>query len=185
MDRLSLTRLPAVAVLAAAVALSCTADPSAIFEDLGLIGAGLDYPHSPEQLARRREADYRPCLNAYARVDAAKRRLFAWGHERALQRTLETIAAACSEAEVEIACQGAVSALAFFSSSEDDTAIRDFLSNAPPAVVARMYGLDGAWLSNRHDPALWRAWIDQSGQLSAEDKEALQRRLDAGKRSEF
>ncbi|WP_020505699.1 hypothetical protein [Lamprocystis purpurea] len=29
----------------------------AIFEDLGLISAGLDYPHSPEQLARCREAD--------------------------------------------------------------------------------------------------------------------------------
>jgi urate oxidase len=170
-----------IAVLISGIVLSCTNGSSTIFHDLGLIGAGLDYPYSQEQLSRCQEVEDERCLETYERVKSAKKRLFKRGRTEALQMTLNTISKECAGGEIPISCRGAIIALYFFSLSEDDTKIREFLALSPNQVFVKTYEVDNIWMSIRQDKTRWREWIMQAPQLTSKEKAAFLRNLDIEK----
>lgn len=171
----------ATAVLISGIVLSCTNGSSTIFDDLGLIGAGLDYPYSQEQLSRCQQVEDKRCLETYERVKSAKKRLVKRGRTEALQMTLNTISKECAGDEIPISCRGAIVALYFFASSEDDAKIREFLALTPNQVFVKTYEVDNTWMSVRRDKTRWREWIAQAPQLTSEEKAAFLRNLDIAK----
>jgi hypothetical protein len=184
-ENLSLKIKTAFAVIIFGIVLSCANSASTIFHDLGLIGASLDYPYSQEQLARCQKVEDERCLKTYERVKSAKNRLFERGGAKALQITLGAISEECDKQEATISCQGAIIALYFFRSSEDDAMIREFFSSAPHQVLVKSYKVDNTWLSVRHNKDRWREWITQASQLTLEEKAAFLRNLDIEKPAEL
>lgn len=175
----------AISVIISGIALSCINGSSTIFHNFGLIGASLDYPYSQEQLARCQEVENQRCLKTYERVKSAKKMLLERGRTEALQMTLNAISEECVSDEITISCRGAITALYFFTSSEDDATIREFLSSTPHQVLVKTYEVENIWLSVRHDKARWREWITQASQLTSEEKAAFLRNLNIEKHAEL
>jgi urate oxidase len=148
-----------------------------IFHDIGLIGASLDFPYSQKQLSRCQEVENEHCLKTYERVKSAKKRLFESERKVSLQATLNAISQECDSDEITTSCRGAIIALYFFSSSEEDAAIRKYLSTVSRKILVKTYEVDNTWLTVSHDKALWREWIIESSKLTSEEKAAFLRNL--------
>jgi hypothetical protein len=171
----------AIAVIISGIVVSCTYGSSTIFHDIGLVGASLDFPYSQEQLARCQEVENERCLKTFERVKAAKKRLIKRERTESLQMTLNAISKECDGDEITVSCRGAIIALYFFNSSEDDVAIREFLWSTPHQILVKAFEVDNTWLTVRHDKARWREWITQASQLTLEEKAAFLRNLNIEK----
>lgn len=161
----------------------------AIFSDLALAGSALDYPATLATLQHCRAIGKTSCIRVYEAVKTAKERLFSYPREKALRLTLATIRDACSarafspggHVDASSPCRGALVALYFFNSPQDDATIQQFLVQAPDLIFQRACEVSGEWLANRQDLPAWRRWVGDA-RLSEARRKLLLKHLDIPKR---
>ncbi|KPJ94007.1 MAG: hypothetical protein AMJ53_06115 [Gammaproteobacteria bacterium SG8_11] len=172
MDYFPLIKRCRTLVFIAALLAGCDS-PQSIFSSLALINSGKEFPYTQDRLALCQKTEDEFCLQAYQQVKKAKKSLFSKSREQALQLTLDTISKECAKQqkrlEEDLACSGAITALYFFSSKNDDNSIRSFLKTTSQAALQIVVSNGNMWLSNREDKAAWQELIAKSP-LSAEDK---------------
>jgi hypothetical protein len=146
-------------------------DQQSIFASLALVNSGLDFPYTQAKLVHCRETANEPCLKTYQRVKAAKKSLFLGSREQALRMTLDTISTECAKEQTNLqenlACSGAITALYFFPTQQDDMSIRSFLENTSFVSLQCVASNGSMWLLNRENKSAWRDWITKSS-LSTE-----------------
>ena len=145
-----------------------------IFNDLRLIHYGLDFPSRTETLENCRKYQDQRCLESFEKVKRAKQALLAKEHREALQLTLQTIEKQCAVKDPDInnTCPGAVTALMFFNTAEDDKLIMTFLSDTTAEIMDRVFYMNSSWLYYRNDRTKWKNWVHDS-KLSEESKKEI------------
>lgn len=135
-----------------------------IFNNLRLIHYALDFPRSDESLERCKKYHDKACLENFALAKSAKRQLFSVSHQEALTLTLHTIEKECAMPEIDIEnlCPGAITAIGFFLSEEDDKKLIAFLTNTEGLVVQRVFDMNGEWLYFRKNKSIWKNWVNNS-----------------------
>ena len=167
MDYLSLIKRISFAFIVVLL-LSCRGQQS-IFSSLALVHTGLDFPFTQEKLTLCRKTNDEPCLRVYKRVKNAKKLLFSRSREKALKLTIDTISKECVNSQSNLVCIGAITALYFFPTLQDDISIRNFLNNTSSDVLKHVTSNGASWLNNRENKLVWRDWIVPS-RLSIEDQ---------------
>ncbi len=161
------------------------------YHDLHLAHMGLEYPPRKEILESCWKSRDRGCLDAYLSVQQGKKIVLNnkdIDPNRTLSFTLDTICKQCDMAldhhkgiGVESECIGAVTALYFFNSEDEDKIILNRLEKASPLVLD--WVLDGPraeWFYNRPDP---ERWIDFVNNLPDETIEQMARPSEEMERS--
>lgn len=138
----------------------------ALYKNLAMAEAGLDFPPSQNHLETCQRVKDIPCLRTFKSFNEGKSKLLQMPRSDALELTLKQIAESCVvdvPAETELACMGTVMALYFFSKETEDIKIRQFLLQLPPStlenVFDRIASLSLCWLENRFDKTAWRSWL--------------------------
>jgi hypothetical protein len=156
-------RRPRPALLAAIATLllasACHSDNlDNAFQRLHLSKFALGFPSSQEDLDRCVKNNDKQCLDLVAEARMGKERLLALAPENALDRTLETIVAACpsSDQSRQEVCLGAIIALYLFNAPEQDLRIRQALLKADRLILRRALNPSlFAWCNNRPKPEAW------------------------------
>jgi hypothetical protein len=166
------------------------------FQDLALASIGLEYPPSKKVLESCWEGRDRACLDTYLDVQQGRKILIHrkdTDPARALSFTLNTICKQCetpadNEKGVgsEMECIGAIKALYFFNSPDEDMMIIKRMENASPRVLG--WVLDGPraeWYHNRPDPDRWIEFVnrlpDETIEQMADPSEKIERSFIADK----
>ena len=142
------------------------------YRDLWLAKRGLEYPPDKKNLELCWQSRDQGCINAYMSVQQGKRILLYKKDTdpvRTLSFTLDTICQQCNMdidhnkgINIESECIGAITALYFFNSENDDKIILDRLVKASPKVLA--WVLDGTraeWYHNRPHPEDWIEFVNK------------------------
>ncbi|MDH5179426.1 MAG: hypothetical protein OEZ39_15260 [Gammaproteobacteria bacterium] len=168
------TLLSILALTAMVTACSNNSQTQTTFQHLRLIHYAKDFPRSAASLERCKKYHDQPCLNNYALAKSAKQKLFDTSRAEAFAATLQVIQQACAttDADINNLCPGGVTALAFFSSAEEDAQIRQFLANLTPATLQNIFSMNRHWLVYRHDAEKWKSWLNSTG-LGSETKQEI------------
>ncbi len=139
------------------------AELRALFETVALAHLGLDYPYTEQGLSECRTRGNMPCLELHREVRRARARLAELPAVTTLPTTLETIESACAASEpasTRPLCRGAIMALFFFDTVEQDHEIRARVAGWEPKTRALLFVDDFAWHHNRPDPGLWTDYVE-------------------------
>lgn len=144
-----------------------------IFSSLALSVGGLNFPQTQESLKLCQKTNDEACLKTYQRVKTAKKSLFSRRRKTALRMAVDSVRDECgkqsADLPTELACEGAIVALYFFPTPQDDLSIRESFDNLPPSSLKKTISSGGRWLTNREDKSAWREWVSRS-RLSVEDR---------------
>jgi hypothetical protein len=139
----------------------------AIFRNLAMAEAGLDFPPTKDHLETCRRVNDIPCLRSFNSFNESKTALQQMPRDDALDLTLKQLAESCivnASVQAELTCAGSVMALYFFSEEAEDLKIREYLSQLPQStrdnVLDSSASLRLCWLENRSDETVWRSWLE-------------------------
>jgi len=138
----------------------------AVFEDLSVVEVALEFPASADQATRCSQEDTIECRN-YQRAVRAKASLLRRG-PAAIDFTLETIQRSCKASLPSRGnrdkdwsrCIGALTALHFFSSQDQDEKVLDVFEKDPVLLPLAASEHDFAWFHNRFHQERWRKLFD-------------------------
>ncbi len=155
-------------------------DVARLFKSFYLVHFGpaevSDFPKSQSYLNDCIRLNDVHCLKAFNEVKRAKDEFLEIPHKTALKITLDTINTKCLSAD-RLAnapeCLGAVTALYFFSSKEDDQTILELLSDS---IDHNVLFLGYEWHKNRSEIEAWVSFVNGST-LSEYQKKLVIREL--------
>jgi len=132
------------------------------------------FPPSQERLDSCYVEKEERCIATYKRAIEAKDSLMSYGLETALDATLSAIGANCKGRKVtdNAVCNGAISFLYFFNSSEFDKKILAYFSTASSEVTQTVFETGSSyWMLNRPDKSVWIKFVNSSEALKKLNKE--------------
>lgn len=144
--------------------------PAPEFGRLAYLGNLLDQPTSLESLKTCVSRNDTPCLSLFRSERLVVQRIFSKGREAALEATLNAIKRNCSTPEAGVsdgfpwrACNGAVAAVFFFHSTEEDRQVLEFFKDLDQTdletILISSHGCSD-WVVNRPDHQKWAGFID-------------------------
>ncbi|WP_148212592.1 hypothetical protein [Hahella chejuensis] len=149
------------------------------FRTLWLAHNGLEFPASESGLEDCKSANYQPCLDVVKRVQAAKKQLLAVSSQQGLSATLAAIHKYClpdAENDAMAVCEGAISGLYFYASTNEDREIIDTVKAADKHLAQKLFARHYEWLYNRKLISEWQALVEQTA-LSEAKKDLVKERL--------
>lgn len=150
--------------LASCDGLSESSQNKTMFSNLALTSLGLEYPTTTDRLERCKQSADKMCLKTYELAKTAKQRLFRKSPTHALNTSLNTIRTECAKTDYnkDNVCYGAVTALYFFSTTDDDKQIMQFIANSSELVAKRIFEMNVIWLKFRRDKQSWQDWVNKT-----------------------
>lgn len=135
------------------------------YEGLYVSLYGLQYPPNRNVLDACFKNNDRSCINAYERVQEAKktlREIIDRDESFALANTLNKIFVHCggNAGDSDFSCIGAVIALYFFNEERHQQPIMDALSKSGGDVISLVFGHHYPWFFNRPDPDRWIVFVN-------------------------
>lgn len=148
-------------------------DYETIYRNLSLVHSALDFPGSTTAMRNCRQQQTGNCIRIVNNVTQARDQLLKLPHDEVLSNVLDTIASRCMTGQsfetLRDVCGGAVTALFFFNSEQDDEAILKTFRTLPDDVVKNVFSSLRGWYYNRSNPDAWVTFI-QSSRLDPDHK---------------
>ena len=145
-------------------------------EQLHIYTSAKHFPHSKERLQACEKYKDTDCLNLYTLAFQAKSQLFRDGRELALVTVLKELESKCGEKNWETnmnRCYGAIKALYFFDSEQEELMILEFFRKTKSDVTKSVLSRPSVWMHNRRRKTEWFFGVEEISGLTSDERKYL------------